>query len=235
MLMRGYCRISLRGLVLIAPVIVGLGLVQIAEPIRKARELEKWNAATHHSIKEIEAAQGTVEVLPFTDHLGWGYRLARPTITDVYFTSVTHPKRRPFPRSEALYEALRTIPGPHGLVVSHTDFCTQDLERLQGAKFTRLRANSTLLSNDRLSGACSESLYSVHVGNTAVGDAFVQWISSHGNIAFCDLSGTKITDVCVPYLLKNSRLLELNVQNTQLSDNAIKMLIDAGTIRQLER
>lgn len=232
--MHRYCRISLRVLVLIAPLIVGLGLVQIAGPIRKARELENWNAATRRSTKEIEAAHGTVEVFSILENVGWSYRSERSSIIGVHFTSITDPKWRPFPRSEALYEALRLIPSHHALSVSHTDFCRQDLERLEGANFTGLSADFTLLSDNGLSGTCPENLRIVYVKNTAVGDAFVQWASWYGNIRFFDLSGTQITDACVPDLLKNSWLYELNVQDTQLSESAIKTLEDSGKIRRLK-
>ena len=226
-------RFSLLTFVVFIPVIASVLIAW--SPLRRAIEIDRLNRVTANSIAGIENAGGAVETDTQNVILGWGWHTSFLAVRRVHFQQARAASgmHTAFPRSPALYQALRNLPASFELDVTGTDFNNDDLGELQSSQLAALYANESGLTDQLLSGECSERLIAVYVKNTIVGDSFVKWISSRKLLVFADLSGTQITDAAVPALDMNARLTTVDVRNTELSDEGVRSLRNSRSVRHV--
>lgn len=236
---RRWRTVSLRTLVIVIPVLVSLVLLQYARAIRETDRIRRVDQATRKSIQIIEDAGGTMRLSTFTHRLGWRlvwrWQVEQVTVHDVSFANAMGGQPAAalsgFPRSPELFRALRMLPYEIKLEVQGTDFGDEDLRMLQGAHFRALIASNTLLSNKVPDGPCPSELYDIDVTNTKIGDNFVRWASSHGNLVYVDVSHTLVTDKVVDCLESNRRLHSVSIRGNQLSPSSIERLRARGLLK----
>jgi len=233
---RRWFSFSLRTFVVILPLLAAVALFKYSKPIRRAAQINHHNAITRKCVDIIEGSGGKVELLRFNERLGWRWHREVVMIQSISFSSVGFlsekkvPRAR-IPRSDQLFKAMRDVPDLYRLDVTLTDFCNDDMQQLEGAHISSLQADQSLLTDDPITGNCPSELISVYVDKTGVGDSFVRWMSSQGNIVFVTLSDTMITDESVQSLEQNKRLKSVTVRNTGLSPEAIASLRKRGLLR----
>ena len=238
-------RVSLFTVVFIFPLTAAMLTLYFAPDFALMRQTEQNNAAIKEAVKVIESAGGTVMSHTTREKVGWRWYRLQSHVTEVSLsgsgfgaTGVVGPIL-PFPRTPELFAALRKLPAPYYLHVHNTDFNCDDLQRIAETKLRSLRATHTMLADCDIVVSCPPELIAVYASHTGVGDQFITWASSHGNLHSVGVTHTQVTDASVPTLKSNELLTFLLADKSRMSADGRQQVLDSirenARVRRLAR